>query len=241
MSAPIVLPAQWRANVKKATRTTDGSYHVLTYYASGDPIWSIRSHTGSGWSAASPVPIPQQVDGQNIAFTSLTNGLMTVLYTHGHLYEMHRTPTTVWSTVQDLTPQWAVGAHDPVAVGARGGGIAVAVTGVSNSYRFPYYWDSVDGITYSAGEYTNPGTQLQDQSKFLAADCIAEPVMVIRRQDSIILLERGPPSMWPLLASGASYYSAGGSAVILPNGKTYFGWSYTVSNGDKLTTLLATP
>lgn len=241
MSAPLVLPATWRGNVKKATRTVDGTYHVLTYHAPGDPVWSSRSHGGVAWSAASPVPIPTQVDPQNVALTSLTNGRMTLLYTYGHLYELHRGVGEVWSTAVDLTPSWAVSATNPVAVGARGGGVAVAVTGVSNSYRFPYYWDSVDGVTYSAGEYTNPATQLQDQTKFLALDCIAQPVLVIRRQDSIMLLERGVPSNWPPLATGASHYSAGGSAAITPDGKTFFGWSYTLSNGNKFTTLLATP
>jgi hypothetical protein len=241
MAAPVILPAAWRASVKKATRTPDGVYHVITYYAPGDPIWAMRSSTSAGFSAASPLPIPSNTQPQSVAFTSLTNGRMTLLYSNGHLHEMHRGVGEVWSTDVDLTPSWAVAAAEPIAIPARGGGVAVAVTGVSNSYRFPYYWDSADGVTYSAGEYTNPATQLQDQTKFLAVDCIAQPVLVIRRQNNIMLLKRGAPAAWPPIASGASYYSAGGSAAVTPDGKTYFGWTYTVSNGDRFTTLLATP
>jgi hypothetical protein len=241
MSAPVIIPAALRGFVREATRTVDGTYHLLTSAVPGDPPWAMRSFAGGAWSQPTPVPIPQNVSFPSVSMTSLTNGRIVVVYAHGHLYEMHRKVNEPWSTVVDLTPSWAVGATDPLVVGARGGGVAIAVTGVSNSYRFPYYWDSADGVTYSAGEYTNPATQLQDQSKFLALDCIAQPVLVIRRQNSIMLLKRGMPAAWPPLATGASYYSAGGSAAITPDGKTYFGWSYTLSDGSKYTTLLATP
>ncbi len=34
---------------------------------------------------------------------------------------------------------------------------------------------------------------------------------------------------------------AGGTAAILPDGRTFFGWSYVLWNGTAYTTLLATP
>jgi hypothetical protein len=131
---------------------------------------------------------------------------------------LSRPANGVWTDPVDITPTWAVNAHEPQLYAPPGGGIAINVTGASNYYKVPALWRSADGITIGDYETLSNGVM----SSF-AGECL----------DSLVINGTDGTEYALYKRQGLSWVSFAGheSATVLPrqvalatlaNGKTFW-------------------
>lgn len=213
MTSLVEWPA-WVTNPWSFTRTSDGRLHIFH----GKQMTS--SKTGGGWDQADALPLPNISEVQAAA---LADDRIVIIYNDVfydpndlvHLHVVSRTPTTNWTTPQDLTPNWGVRANDLTVLGVPGGGVIIGATGSGASLAA--IWRSTDGVTF--GNYEDAG---QMRVAHLAAACLEHPVVTLGYQTAYSLVGRVGGN-WTTLEYTSLNYLDDASGIILPGGETFWG------------------
>jgi hypothetical protein len=156
--------------------------------------------------------------------TALADNRILIAFVDGnprHLKVLSKPTGGAWSTITDLTPQWAVDAQNPLVASPPGGGVVIAVSGASNNYTIPRLFRSTDGVTFGPEEDPLP-SQLGGPVAALSASCL-DGILVTLGSYTQHRLYASNGAGYTLLATKTWTYIDGSSAQRIANGGVFWG------------------